>query len=276
MKRYIIVFFALLSVVGFAQSQDTPGFSIESGTSRYSEYKELTRLTVQRVNTKKFFRPSDQASIGSYLACYQNKLSNENYRCLADAMPQLVGAGIIDARDGYGRIILNQSPSHYFGMWQTYLGVMNTNWYVDVPAPPASKPLPVFTPGVRQDRLVLDPVPGCGMFEQPQPICATPCQRPGALQVSKPGEYQETPVGYFYQQDSERCNPEDAPATCDPNGTPPDPPSVGAATGTGTGGQPAAPPSGGNQPPAQPTHNTGGASWDPSPSHPKVADPVKK
>lgn len=77
------------------------------------------------------------------------------------------------------------------------------------------------------------------------------------------------------EQECQTTTPE-TPITCDPNGTPPDPPSVGAATGTGTGGQPAAPPSGGNQPPPQATHNTGGATWDPSPSHPKVADPVRK
>ena len=82
-------------------------------------------------------------------------------------------------------------------------------------------------------------------------------------------------IGVGIQTNSTR---ETGPQTCDPGGHPPDPPDP-SATGAKSGGaksgaREVTSQAGGHQPPPQPSHGTAGMPWDPSPSHPHVADPV--
>jgi len=221
MKTIIVVaLFLALSASGFAQEQEIemalPVVSHELQQDIGSSYamsgtSTTQRITVQRVNTKAFWRDGDQAVIDNYLAQYKAKLSKDNWLCLKDALPQMVGAGIIDARRQDGCLVLNQRPVHYIALWQTYCGVTTgTDWYVRVPVPPQ---IHAFTPFGSQGPLVLAEIPLC----METPCAPVVCKPVGALQFRSSEQYQESPIGGIYQMpddcpQNENCGPGQPPA----------------------------------------------------------------
>lgn len=248
---------AVANAQNYTITSEGNGYSIQPSLPKSSS----GRVTVQKVNKYRFWREDDQRVIDVYLACHP-KLSRDNKRCLAIALPQLVGAGIIDARKN-GCLVLNQEPRHYFAMIQVYYGMLNgLDWYVNVPAPEPCPPLPEFTCEGSQGALQLGDVPDC----QLTPAVCPPTRPSGGYQFFRPGERRERTIGGVFFRPDKDCEPKDE--TCGPGQPPPPPPPGGG--GTKPGGPPTTPPPGGGTG----GHGTGGAPWDPSPSHPRVADPV--
>lgn len=78
-------------------------------------------------------------------------------------------------------------------------------------------------------------------------------------------------------RESQQTCPEPPPPSgeCPPGGTPgTEPPPNGGTPGNPSGPIPCPPATDPNRPPDQPTHGTGGQTWDPGPDAPTVADPV--
>ena len=214
---------------------------VSAGTST-----QFDRVTVQRVNTYKYWRPGDQKVIDAYLARYRGKLDKGNHDNLVGMLPQLVGSGQLDARDKYDNLILDQRPVELIRMGQGYCGVISgTDWYVDILR---SAELPQFTCGGTREPLVLDDIPV---------LTAMPCvyASPGAMRIFHPGDRQENPIGSAWKlwiKVPQTCLSGE---TCNDVGSPKPP----------------------NKPPAQgqPTpvdHGTGGAPWDPTLTNPHIAD----
>lgn len=207
------------------------------------------RVTVQRVNTYKYWRPGDEIPIGEYLRTH--KLSAENYSTLKTWFPQAVGSGQLDARDCNGKLILNQPPVHYITMCQSYYGVTaGTDWYVRVPR----RELPAFQGSGSQGGLVLEPVPN------PRPVCDT-CQPAGTHQFGQEATVEDHDIAAVLLG-LNRSHGEKKQETCDPlkPGDPriPVPPPPGAAATWSP----------------KPLNERGGLTSNPLPSHPRVADPV--
>lgn len=290
-KSTLMVLLAVvaLTTTAIAQSGDVYVTAVDTDTAISVSATPTTTTTTQRVvvksmNSYRFLRDGDQEVVDSYLAKYRPHLRQGNYDFLRSILPQLVGNGTIDARDSRGKLRLLSRPVDYIRMGQTLCGdLTGTVRFVDVPA----QKIPPFVGGGSQGPLVLDAVPE---VEQPRAITVCAAPPPGALSASHSGSINEVPVASGWKSWREVpqlpapvvCKPDpETPETCDPNGSPPPKPPTSAPVGDpswiepterGWSAEGGPPPPTGDQAPV--VIGDPSVTWEPSLTHPNVADPV--
>lgn len=300
MKKVLFsLFFLVFASAAYAQQSyvavDEDSAVIETNSSvTVTDSASSQRLIVQRVNSYRHWFNYDSVEVNSYLDSHKKDLmkrdpSGRNYNALRVGLPQIIGNGTIDARNQNGRLILNQSTSHYLALIQSYYGVTEgTDWYVNVPIQPIQKlEFPAFNGGSIPDLTLQECQPIEKPKEREKSLCVAPQQPNGAIAIFHPGDRQESAIAYgtktWTKVPQPKCivKPPVKPGeTCDPNGTPPPKPPTSAPVGNPSGINPGGPPASGGPPPptgAQAPVKIGNPSvtWGPTPTHPKVAPRVR-
>lgn len=271
MRILIVVFMILVFASAVTAQQSYVAVDDQEGMNTPIDVPSPTfstkTLTVQKVAQPEPLTVSEETAVKQYLKRHRDKSSQANRESLRAALTFLLGIN-------QSHLPLNRLPNDYLADYQLYTQSMKyTDFYVRIPD------LPAFTGGGSQGPLVLDEIPP---VEQAR--CVAPCASPGAVAISHSGDRHETPIASAWKSwtkipQQPTCNPVPKPETCDPNGSPPSKPPTSAPIGDPSGLNPGGPPAPNGPPP--PSGNQGPVvigvppvAWDPSPTHPSVADPV--
>lgn len=263
MRLLMIALLVLLPVIALASTGDAT-LSIETQPSSSQSFA-TTKVTVQRVAQPRQLSAAETASIDAYMVAHRT-MSAQNARSLRAALLFLTAMN-------QSHFPLTRTPAQYLADYQTFTQMYNrTDWYVNIPE---ERKLPPFEAGTP---IALLPGMSLNLDIGYTPV---PCarERPGAYKFGTEGSNSEVPVAVvgFTRRDNPKpriCEPK-TPGTCDP--LLPGDPRIPVPPPGNSGVFPTYPPDTGGHstaPLPAPTHGTGGQAWDPSPSHPHVADPV--
>lgn len=274
MKTLVIVLLALLPTATLA-SIGVPA-NVADDQSSYAPSIATSKVTVQRVAQLRVLEWWEEDAFPRFRRVYPTASGSAER---AHFLVQIDQSHVQKIYDKCGRLIggkLNRKPADYDADYQTFTQLYNrTDWYVNVPR----QELPPFQAGAPNA-----PLSGLNLSldieSAPAPRAVSGAYRFGS--EASASEVTVAAVGFVHREDQPRqkepkpCpKPEPKPVPCPPAPKPVPPPPTPCPTpapADSTNPQRIPTPPGPLSP--QVNDGVGHNSWDPSPSHPHVADPV--